>query len=316
MCARGVSTQATDLESDFSQHGFKVDLTCLHCARDLVRKDINDGILRSIMIKKNISFRRVVTPDNKCFHIPTDIELVFPKESLPPDLLRCLVCIPWERDYLDFVPERFRSFFEFVLPYLRPRTTDVHTAVCLSYWSNYTEKLEKEMGVKINKKIVAYGLILHDCGWSALTKKEIVNSFAVKGLKIKGEAIGPKRRHAEEGVKIARKILNEYKFEPALTEEEKEVICEAVFWHDKTDKVRGNKFPIEIKAVVDLDHLWSFTKLNFWQDTLRKNVSPQDYLKNLENDLDSYFIFEIGKELAHTLLKERKEEVGALLGMK
>lgn len=272
-------------------------------------------VLHPIMVKVNISFRRVVTPDNKSFYIPNDIKLVFPKEFLPPDLLRCLVQIPWERKYLHFVPKRFRPFFEFVLHYLKPRTTDVHTAVCSSYWSNYTKKLEKERGTKINKKIVAYGLILHDCGWSALTKKEIADSFAVKGLKIKGEAIGPKRKHAEEGVRIARKILNEYKFEPALTEEEKEVICKAVFWHDKTEKVRAKEFPIEIKAVVDLDHLWSFTKLNFWQDTVRKDVTPQNYSKNLERDLDSYFIFEIGKELAHALLKERKKEVSALMDM-
>ena len=281
-----------------------------------MRKDINDGILRSIMIKENISFRKVVTPDNKCFRIPTDIELVFPEESLPPDLLRCLVYIPWERDYLHFCPKRFKRFFEFVLPYLKPRTTDVHTAVCLSYWSNYTKKLEKQRGAKINKKIVAYGLILHDCGWSALNKKEIADSLAVKGLKIKGEAISPKRKHADEGAKIARKILNEYKFKPALTKEEKGVICKAVFWHDKTEKVRDRKFPIEIKAVMDVDHLWSFTKLNFWQDTVRKDVSPQDYSKNLERDLDSYFIFEIGKELAYTLLKKRKKEVDVLLSIK
>ena len=137
-----------------------------HVFLALVRKDINYGILRSIMIKENISFRKVVTPDNKCFYIPTDVELVFPEESLPPHLLRCLVYIPWERDYLHFCPKRFKRFFEFVLPYLKPRTTDVHTAVCLSYWSNYTKKLEKQRGAKINKKIVAYGLILHDCGWN------------------------------------------------------------------------------------------------------------------------------------------------------
>jgi len=268
------------------------------------------------MIKENISFSRVVTPDNKCFYIPTDVKLVFPKESLSPDLIRCLVYIPWKRDYLQFSPKRFRRFFEFVLPYLKTRTTDVHTAVCPSYMNHYIKKLEKEREIKINKKIVAYGLILHDCGWSTLNKKEIADSLAVKGLKIKGEAFGPKRKHADEGVKLARKILNEYKFKPALTKEEKEAICEAVFWHDKTEKAKGEKLPIEIKAVVDLDHLWSFTKLNFWQDTVRKNVSPQDYLKNLEHDLNSYFIFEIGKELAYTLLKERKKEVDILLGIK
>ena len=113
-----------------------------------------------------------------------------------------------------------------------------------------------------------------------------------------------------------RARINEYKFKPALTNKEKEIICKAVFWHDKTEKVRTKEFPLEVKAVVDLDHLWSFTKLNFWQDTVRKDVSPQDYIKNLEHDLDSYFIFEIGKELARTLLKERKKEAGALLDMK
>ena len=178
--------------------------------------------------KNNVSFREVVTPDNRCFHIPTDIELVFPKEGLPLELIRCLVYILWKDDYLRLCPNQFRSFLNFVLPYLKPRTTDVHTAVCLSYWKNYTNVLEKEKEAKINRKIVAYGLILHDCGWSALTQKEIADSLTVKGLEIEGEAIAPKRRHADEGVKIARKILNEYKFDPALTEEEKEIICEAV----------------------------------------------------------------------------------------
>ena len=268
------------------------------------------------MTKRNISFKRVVTPDNKCFYVPTDIELVFPKESLPSDLVRCLVYIPWQRDYLHFPPERYRPFLEYVLPYLRTRTTDVHTAVCLSYLSIHIKKLEREMRTEISEKIVAYGLILHDCGWSALSKKEIADSLAVEGLEVKGEALGPKRKHADEGVRIARKILDEYKFKPALTGEEKEAICGAVFWHDKTEEVKRRELPIEVKAVVDLDHLWSFTRLNFWQDTVRKDVSPRDYVENLKHDLDSYFVFRTGKELAYTLLKERKKEVSALQSQK
>jgi len=267
---------------------------------------------QSIDREKNVSFEKVITSDDKCFYIPTDIELVFPKESLPPDLIRRLVYIPWRRDYLRFCPERYRPFLEYVLPYLRTRTTDVHTAVCLSYMSNYVKKLEKETRTRINRQIVAYGLILHDCGWSALGKKEIADSLAVTGLALKGEALGPKGKHAYEGVKIARNILDEYKFTPALAKEEKEAICEAVFWHDKTEEARRRELPIEAKGVVDLDHLWSFTELNFWQDTVRKDVTPQDYLKNLENELNSYFIFETGKETAHTLLKEREKEVSEL----
>ena len=167
------------------------------------------GVYSFVMAKINVSFRRLFSPDNKCFSIPNDIRLVFPKEPISPDFLRCLVYIPWEKDYLHFVPKRFRLFFKFALPYLKPRTTDVHTAVCLSYWSNYTKVLEKGMGNRINRNVVAYGLVLHDCGWSVLTKKEIAESFAAKGLKVEGVAIGPKERHAEEGARIARKILDE-----------------------------------------------------------------------------------------------------------
>jgi len=180
----------------------------------------------------------------------------------------------------------------------------------------YAKRLEEEMGTRIDQRIVSYGLILHDCGWSALNEKEIADSLAVKGLRVGGQAFGPKRRHADEGVRIARRILNEYRFEPALTTEKKEVVCEAVFWHDKTEEVRRRELPIEVRAVVDLDHLWSFTRLNFWQDTVRKDVSPRDYLENLKHDLDSYFVFRTGKELAHTLLKERKKEVSALQSQK
>ena len=260
------------------------------------------------MTKESISFKRVVTPDNKCFYVPIDIELVFPKESLPSDLVRCLVYIPWQRDYLHLSPERYRPFLEYALPYLRTRTTDVHTAVCLSYMRNYVNRLQRETGTEINEKIVAYGLILHDCGWSALGKKEVANSLAAQGLGVKGKALGPKRKHAEEGVRIARKILDEYEFNPPLTGEEKEAICEAVFWHDRTEEVKTREWPTEVGAVVDLDHLWSFTRLNFWQDTVGKDMSPQEYLKNLEHDLDSYFIFESGKGLAYALLEDRKKE--------
>jgi hypothetical protein len=76
--------------------------------------------------------------------------------------------------------------------------------------------------------------------------------------------------------------------------------------------IRGIKFPIEIKLIHDLDRLWSFTFLNFWQDTIRKDVNPKTYLKNLEKDLKDYFLFNASKKLAKSLLKERKKEVEAL----
>jgi hypothetical protein len=48
---------------------------------------------------------------------------------------------------------------------------------------------------------------------------------------------------------------------------------------------------------------------NFWQDTVRKGVRPDEYLKNLENDLDGYFITDEGKQKARELLADRAAEV-------
>jgi len=61
--------------------------------------------------------------------------------------------------------------------------------------------------------------------------------------------------------------------------------------------------------LVDLDHLWSFTHQNFWQDTLRKGVQPKEYVQNLQRDIDDYFVTDQGKELALKLLNERLDEV-------
>jgi hypothetical protein len=264
-------------------------------------------------LNSNTSFRKLLTPDKKVFYMPVDVQLAFPREPLSPSLRRRLAYIPWKGSYLRFSPKRYRDFLEYVLPYLKPRTTDVHTALCLSYLKPYSETLEKTMEIEMNKRVVACGLTLHDCGWSALTEREIADSLAVKGLSLENKALAPKRRHADEGARIARKILNDYEFEPPLKKREEDLICDVVFWHDKIEEVRKPKFPAEIKAVADLDHLWSFTKPNFWQDTVRKNIKPQSYSKKLGHDLTSYFIFEPGKKLARGLLKRRKDEVSALL---
>jgi len=67
--------------------------------------------------------------------------------------------------------------------------------------------------------------------------------------------------------------------------------------------------PLEIQVLIDLDHLWSFTHENFWQDSVRKGVAPIEYLQNLTDDLDSYFVTTEGKILARELLTKRAVEV-------
>jgi len=242
---------------------------------------------------------------------PQDIPLAFPKDTtLPPEDIHFLLYIPWQESYLRFVPEEYREFYTEVLPYLSARTTDVHTAVCIQYLNEFISKADQP-GKKVNKNILAYALMLHDSGWSQISQEEVAASLGVTGLALNEKAMEPKEKHAVLGAQIAKDILSGKSIQLGLVQEEIEIICKAILYHDKPTEVAGsqNEMPIEVQLLVDLDHLWSFTHLNFWQDILRKGVSPQDYLVNLENDLDQYFVTEIGKNKARKLLAERKAEV-------
>jgi len=251
-----------------------------------------------------------------------DVILEFPKSSiLDKKDWHYLAYIPWNEKYLNKIPKEFVDFFKFVFPYLNVRTTDVHTAICLGFLDKLIKQFPKE---NINRRIVAIALILHDSGWSKLSDQEIASSLGIKGLKLDKLSTKSKEKHAVEGEKIARKLLGEedgdkndddslvgFEFNPKLTAQEKEIIFRAVRYHDKPDKVVGfgNMVPIEVKLLVDLDHLWSFTHENFWQDIFRKGVEPQEYLQNLDNDLESYFVTDPGKTLARKFLFDRKKEV-------
>ena len=96
-----------------------------------------------------------------------------------------------------------------------------------------------------------------------------------------------------------------------LSQSEIELICKAILYHDKLEAVAGseNEMPIEVQLLVDLDHLWSFTYLNFWQHTMRKGFETKEYLENLKNNLDIYFVTEIEKNKAKELLLHREKGV-------
>lgn len=248
---------------------------------------------------------------NQYLEFPQDVPLAFPKDTtLPPEDIHFLLYIPWQESYLSFVPEEYREFYTEVLPYLSAITTDVHTAICMQYLEEFINKAEL-IGKKVNRNVLAYSLMLHDSGWSQMSQEEVAASLGVTGLALNEKAMGPKEKHAVLGAQIARDILADKSMKLGLNNEEIEIICKAILYHDKPTEVAGaeNEMPIEVQFLVDLDHLWSFTHLNFWQDTLRKGVSPQDYLVNLEKDLDQYFVTEIGKDKAKKLLAERKIEV-------
>jgi hypothetical protein len=241
--------------------------------------------------------------------IPDDIELRLPKKTaLDAIYLHYLVYIPWHDRYLELVDEAYRDFFKVVLPYLHARTTDVHVVTCLPF----IKELVQEEGEPVDERVVQIAFMLHDSGWSQMSEVEIAHSLGVRGIILSGDAINPKARHALLGKQVAQKILGEYPFQPPLTSKQKNSIYQAILFHDKPEELAaGGGIPATVKVVCDVDHLWSFTHPNFWQDTLRKGVRPDAYFENLGKDLDGYFVSEAGRQKARQLLERRGMEVEA-----
>ena len=252
-------------------------------------------------------FRLFTLPMGERALIPDDLELQLPEHStLGRDLLHFLLFIPWSDHLLSRIDAPYRDFFEIVLPYLHTRTTDVHIATCFPF----VDELIQAAGAVVDERVIHLAFLLHDVGWSQLSEAEIAASLGVTGVTLNAQSQGPKEKHALVGKDLAARLLASYSFDPPLTETQHDWICQAVLYHDKPwELAKQGELPLEIKLVCDVDHLWSFTHENFWQDTVRKGVAPTMYLSNLERDLEGYFVTEYGKRKARSLLEERRGEV-------
>ena len=255
------------------------------------------------------SFKRFSLPDGKWAWIPTDVDLRLPETPVvEPGRLHALAFIPWDDRYLVPINPGYRGFFQTVLPYLHVRTTDVHVATCLPY----AGELIAAESEPVDERVVHIAFILHDCGWSQMGEEEIADSLGVEGLAFSTTAIGPKARHAELGRDLAQRLLREFPPEPPLTAGQEEMIFHAILFHDKPEQlaIQGD-LPASVRVVCDVDHLWSFTHENFWQDTVRKGVDPRQYLQNLGLDLEGYFVGETARRKARQMLEARTQEVDA-----
>lgn len=263
--------------------------------------------ISEIESKPTIVFKAFSLPSGETTLLPEGIDLTFPERiTVQVDQVHSVVEIPWSKKYLHYIDSEWQPFFKEVLPYLRKRTTNVHTARCFPF----IDELIRDTNEPVNKDVIKTAFILHDCGWSALTDEEIAKSFGVTGLALNEKSIGPKEKHAVLGQEIAENILSRSKNIPPLSKDQKEVVLKAIKYHDKPTEVNSStNIPKEVAIVCDVDHLWSFTFENFWQDTIRKGIRPDVYAKNLARDMKDYFITEAGINKARKLLEKRLEEV-------
>jgi hypothetical protein len=253
-----------------------------------------------------MEFKSIIIPGLGTKYIPQDIVINIPKDSgVSEDKIHFLAEMPWDDKYLENIPNDFLGLFKTILPDLHVRSTDVHTAVSLSYMDDLLKEFED---MNIDREVVGIALTLHDIGWGKMTPTEIAASLGVSGLKLNIDSVGPKEKHAVIGEKMAGEILEKYY--PNISSSKKELILKSILYHDRPEEVLGlgKDLPLEIKLLVDLDHLWSFNYLDFWLDTIRKGVNPLDYVNNLRADIEDYFTTDNGRRIARRLLEERHKE--------
>lgn len=272
-------------------------------------RQVSDARLRG-QAKRNV-FQVLSLPGGNQKPIPADIRIELPQTStLSVGSLQSMAYIPWDDAYLALVPSEYRSFFLFVVPFLSARTTNVHTALSLSF----VPELLSTTRQAVDERVLHIAVILHDCGWGQMAEHEIAASLNYAGLAYSDVARRPKERHASLGAELATRLLDEYST-LGITPEAKRYIAELVYYHDQIRPwpIDGaEKQPIEYLLLGDADRLWSYTYENFWLDTIRKHVPAQQYVRTLDAQLESYFLTDQGRAIARRLITEREAEVAQL----
>jgi HD domain len=257
-----------------------------------------------------VNWRSWELPTGKQAIIPDDISIVFPDDAgLTAEQRQATAYIPWNDHYLSLVPTPFQAFFTSVLPYLGSRTTNVHTALSVSQLAYLIERSDEQPDTRI-----AYlATILHDTGWSKVSLQGIADSLSYKGVTLSQSSQLPKQQHVLIGAALAFDILDDFDFkDQPVSETAKRHISQIIRQHDYDapwDKGRYPELSAETKIVCDADRLWSYTHENFWQDTIRKDVSAREYVTTLSQAIDGYFITPQARDRARQLIDERQYEI-------
>lgn len=255
-----------------------------------------------------INFQKITLPTGDVKYIPDDITIKFPKPGeVTLERMRLLAFIPWDDKFEECIPVQHRYFFTFAMPYLSARTTNVRTALSVSF----IPELMNSIGRPDDESILYLAVILHDCGWSMVSQSEIADSLDYKGIAYTPIAAHAKMKHTIYGAALAFRLLDEYSFDQPLGLEQKELISDIVRFHETPWRYSGTTevLPSELMITCEADRLWPFTHEGFWLDTIRKDVEPLQYLESCENAVNKLLSTEPGKRVAGRLVDERRKEI-------
>lgn len=185
--------------------------------------------------------------------------------------------------------EIFNKIRELALPYQDKRDDPGHAEITLKY------ALELVALEKGNEDVVIPAIILHDVGYSQLTKERRLTVFSP------GAAEGDRRsvvfEHQVESVKLAVKILRQVNYPADLTDE----ILEIISQHDTRDGFISKNEGI----VRDADKLWRTSKECAAAAEARAKAEESERYKRIEEGIKKpkYFSTETARQMALTDLK-------------
>lgn len=192
--------------------------------------------------------------------------------------------------------EKYQKIWDVALPFQDKRDDKGHSEVVTEYAIKMCSLEE------VNPDIVVPAAILHDIGWSKLTKEERMSIFD-KNLP-RETYLEMRYKHQEEGVKLARQILENLNYDEKLIPE----ILEIISQHDTREGFISNNEG----AMRDADKLWRYDKRGFLSDRTSTNLTEIEHLEKLRSNLSdtNFFYFDSAKELATNLLPKLEAEFG------
>ena len=183
----------------------------------------------------------------------------------------------------------YKEIWRQAKPYLGTRKNDLHTEISIRF---AYQLMEVEGG---DENIVVPAVILHDVGWKKVPPELHLKAFGPK-------ATSPEinRTHEVEGVKIARDILANLRYD----KEKITLITKIIDGHDS----RKKSISLDDSIVKDADKLWRFSKEGFDIDNERFQQSYVEGLNRLRKYLPRWFFTDTGNQLAKEELKKREED--------
>ena len=189
--------------------------------------------------------------------------------------------------------ETFQQIWELAWPYQDKRDDSGHAEVTLHY-AKILVGLENG-----NEDIVIPAMILHDVGWSQLTREEWLVVFNVEAKQEDKTAI--QLKHQTAGVELARDILNKVGYPKETTDE----ILEIISQHDTREGFISKNEGL----VRDADKLWRCSKIGFEAGNAKTRLPREQSINRLEADFkkQTYFYSNSAKQLAIENIELRKK---------